>query len=28
VAEKIGLKPEKRTRHKTGRDVVLYAANW
>lgn len=28
VAEKIGLTAEKRTRHRTGRDVVLYAANW
>jgi RimJ/RimL family protein N-acetyltransferase len=28
VAEKIGLKPEKRTRDRTGKDVVLYAADW
>jgi len=28
VAEKIGLKPEKRTRDRTGKDVVLYAAEW
>jgi RimJ/RimL family protein N-acetyltransferase len=28
VAEKIGLTPEKRTRDRTGKDVVLYAAEW
>jgi RimJ/RimL family protein N-acetyltransferase len=28
VAEKIGLTPEKRTRDRTGKDVVLYAADW
>jgi RimJ/RimL family protein N-acetyltransferase len=28
VAEKIGLRPEKRTRSRTGTDIVLYAASW
>lgn len=28
VAEKIGLRPEKRTRSRTGADIVLYAASW
>ncbi len=28
VAEKIGLRPEKRTRSAAGADIVLYAANW
>jgi RimJ/RimL family protein N-acetyltransferase len=28
VAEKIGLQPEKLTRDRTGKDVVLYAADW
>lgn len=28
VAEKIGLRPEKRTTDWGGRDIVLYAANW
>ena len=28
VAEKIGLHPEKRTRNRSGTDIVLYAADW
>jgi RimJ/RimL family protein N-acetyltransferase len=28
VAEKIGLRPEKRTKDRAGTDIILYAADW